>query len=413
MLETAKHVVKRTFQFVKTEHAVDENYDTTMHFKHCNRSITCNEYHRQQYTVLKDFRVRIQKSNQVISKYDYGIFQGKFIICDKKLFSYTTNFKIIIAPLCALATSFISLLLLLIVYCILPELRNLPGLNLMSLSVAFLLWQIYLVVLLSMYSRVGSLLTTQCARLFVTTKFLTYSILMNAAVNVYHLRKTFSTYTVVKSDVNKWRRFLRYSLFSWGIPVIVSAVYIILVKTGALSFERYIVFVKKDGWKIDEGIVSESVRAKEDDLVIYRHISGDCINGRIFPDWFADVDVYGLQGCLLLYIIVIFISTASNINQKLKAKKCTAQKSVIRKNHKFLIMLKLSTTTALSYWFPLFISRLVDLNFDVKIALYTVTLLTGAYIGFAFVFTRRNYVLLKKKYSPQNISQSVKLHQNK
>ena len=61
---------------------------------------------------------------------------------------------------------------------------------------------------------------------------------------------------------------------------------------------------------------------------------------------------------------------------------------------------KLSTTTALSYWFPLFISQIVDFNFDIKIALYTVTLLTGAYIGIAFAFTRKNYTLLKKKYSP-------------
>ena len=110
--------------------------------------------------------------------------------------------------------------------------------------------------------------------------------------------------------------------------------------------------------------------------------------------------MFGLQGCLLLYIVVMFIFTAYRIRQKLKASRSIAQKSNIRQNHKFLILVKLSTTTALSYWLPLFISRLVDLNFEEKIALYTVTLLTGAYIGFSFAFTRRNYTLLKKKYSP-------------
>ena len=372
----------------------------TMHYKTCNKPITYTEFHRQQFTVLKDFRVRIQKTDHVIQKYDYGVLQGKLKICNEKLFSYTANIKIIIAPLCALAISFISLLLLLIVYCMLPELRTLPGLNLMSLSFAFLLWQTYLVVFLSVYSRVGSLLTTPCATLFVTTKFLTYSILMNAAVNIYHLRKTFCGNALVKSDVNKWRRFVRYSLFCWGIPVVVSIVYIVLVNTGAVRFEQYTAFVKNDGLEFDEGIVFGKEGAKDDNVGIYQHISGDCINGRISPEWSADVDVFGLQGCLLLYIVVMFIFTAYRIRQKLKASSSIAQKSNIRKNHKFLILVKLSTTTALSYWLPLFISRLVDLNFDVKIALYTVTLLTGAYIGFAFAFTRRNYTLLKKKYSP-------------
>jgi hypothetical protein len=52
-----------------------------------------------------------------------------------------------IAPLCALALSIISLLLLLIVYCMLPELRALPGLNLMSLNN---------VVYVTLYRRVGT-----------------------------------------------------------------------------------------------------------------------------------------------------------------------------------------------------------------------------------------------------------------
>jgi hypothetical protein len=161
--------------------------------------------------------------------------------------------------------------------------------------------------------------------------------------------------------------------------------------------------LKKDvqsSLKFYERIVFANGDGKEDDARIYQQISGDCINGRITPDWSAAVDVYGLQGCLLLYIIGMFIFTAYRIRQKLKASRDIAQKSNIVKRRKFVIFLKLSTTTALSYWFPLFISRIVDFDFDIKISLYTVTLLTGAYIGIAFVFTRRNYHLLKKKYFP-------------
>ena len=372
----------------------------TMHHKSCDKPITYTKYNPGKYTVQQDFSVLIQKTNQVIPKYDYGVYQGILEICDEKLLFYITNIKIIIVPLCALALSFICLLLLLIIYCMLPELRTLPGLNLMSLSFAFLLWQTYLVAFLSLYSRVGKLLKTPCDRLFITIKFITYSILMNAAVNIYHLRKTFCGNTLVKTDVNKWKRFFKCSLFSWGIPVIITIVYIILVKVDALRFDDHVVFIKKEGLRFDERIVFGKGMAKENDIRVYQHITGDCINGRITPNWSAAIDVYGFQGCLVLYVLVMFFFTAYRIRQKLKASSSIAQKSNIAKNHKFVILLKLSTTTALSYWFPLFISEIVDFNFDIKIALYTVTLLTGAYIGIAFAFTRRNYTLLKKKYSP-------------
>ena len=149
----------------------------------------------------------------------------------------------------------------------LPELRTLPGLNLMSLSFAFLLWQTYLVAFLSLYSRVGKLLKTPCDRLFVTTKFITYTILMNAAVNIYHLRKTFCGNALVITDVNKWKRFFKYTLFSWGVPVIITIVYIILVKEDVLRFDQHVVFVKNDGLSFGKEM------AKEDIMRVYQHIS--------------------------------------------------------------------------------------------------------------------------------------------
>ena len=377
-----------------------------MHLKSCTKPITYTEYNPATYTVLKDFSVLIQKTNQVVPKYDYGMFEGKLMICDEKLSFYVTNIKIIIVPLCALALSFTCLLLLLIIYCILPELRTLPGLNLMSLSFAFLLWQTYLVAFLSLYSRVGKLAKTPCDRLFITTKFITYSILMNAAVNIYYLRKTFCGNTLVKADVNKWKRFFTYSFFSWGIPVILTIVYIILVKQDVLRFDQH-VSIQEDSLRQLNGEYVEIGKgmAKEDDIRVYQHITGNCImtlvgDCHITPSWLAAIDVYGFQGCLVLYVLVMFFFTAYRVRQKLKESSSIAQKSNIAKNHKFVMLLKLSTTTALSYWLPLFISQIVDLSFDIKIALYTVTLFTGAYIGIAFAFTRRNYTLLKKKYSP-------------
>ena len=439
------------------------------HYPHpaCHRSYKLNA---RYYTVTKQFSVYSADNGQYFKRNDYAMIDGKPYACGKenvRPIYVITNFKIIIAPLCALALSIISLLLLLIVYCMLPELRTLPGLNLMSLSFALLLWQTYLVVFLSLYSHVGKLFEIPCARLFVANKFMTYSIIMNAVVNIYHLRKTFCGNTLVKSDeLKKWNRFLKYSFFSWGVPIIITIVYIVLVKEDVLRFEQPIASVKNDvqsslrfyrriangnatakhigiyhrvaslkgdvlqsksrfnqsigtvledaqsrlnqstvlgnskedapeddariyqpivslkkdaqsSLKFYERIVFANGDGREDDARIYQQISGDCINGRITPDWSASVDVYGLQGCLLLYIIGMFILTAYRIRQKLKASRNIAQKSIIVKRRKFVILLRLSTTTALSYWFPLFISRIVDFEFDIKIALYTVTLLNA------------------------------------
>ena len=293
---------------------------------------------------------------------------------------------------------------------------------------------------------------------------------MNAAVNIYHLRKTFCGNTLVKSEeANKWRNFLKYSFFSWGVPVAVAIVYIVLVKTRALQFNQYDISVKGDvqsslrfyqrieldnensegtgshaeftgknvavhfsakdelceedernasikdyhpyttpGRKRSQfTIINEfwekdnhrTVNAKNDlpcvtkqrDKVsikrdapsrkrfyqrvvlgneynnerIYQHITGDCINGRITPSWTTAVDVYGIQGCLMLYISVTFILTAYQNRQKLKAGQSIVQKSNVVKHRKSILLLKLSMTTALSYWFPLLLSEMTHFNFDV------------------------------------------------
>ena len=112
-----------------------------MHYKSCNLPIDIYIISQELYTVRKDFSVLILPTDQVIAKYDYGVFEGKLRICKEKFIMIYYGYYVYgaagVAMLCALALSIICLLLLLIVYCMLPELRTLPGLNLMSLSFAF------------------------------------------------------------------------------------------------------------------------------------------------------------------------------------------------------------------------------------------------------------------------------------
>jgi hypothetical protein len=354
-----------------------------MYYKSCNLP-DVYWFPQELYTVRKDFSVLILPTDQVIAKYDYGVFEGKLEICleekfieekfieEKFIKSYYVYYHPAgIASLCALALSIISLLLLLIVYCMLPELRTLPGLNLMSLSFAVLLLQISIAVAVSLYVRAGQVLKMPCDMITITERFLLYSILMNAAVNIFHLRKTFCGNTLVKSDENKWKTFLKYNVFSWGVPLIITIVYIVLVKTGVLRF--------------------------------HQQYSITCVMGNEFPLWLAHMEKYGLPGCVSLYIIATFSFTAYRIRQKLKASSSIAQKSnIVKKRNSFVLLLKLSTTTALSLS-PLFFAN-THINLSIKVVFFTVASLTGVYIGIAFVFTRKNYRLLKKKYFPANKS---------
>ena len=326
----------------------------------------------KHFTVLKDFSVRISLTKQVIPKGHYGVsYKGKLEICEGKfnndLYLIFID-PIVTAPFCALGLSIICLMLLLVVYGMLSELRNLPGLNLMSLSFAFLLLMTFNVLFSLLYLRVGEVFKMPCGLLEIASRFAMNCIFTNGAVNIYHLKKTFCRNTLVKSDQNKWKTFLKYCLFSWGVPVVLAVVYIVLVSKDILKFNQ-------------------------------SRTESTCVDGHDLPSWLALMEEFGLPCCLLLYIITMFIITSYRIHEKLKASRTIAQKSnIVRKRKSFVILLKLSTTTAIS-WIPLFFINL-SFNLYINIAISTIAWLSGVYVGIAFVFTRKNYQLLRKKYFP-------------
>jgi hypothetical protein len=95
----------------------------------------------------------------------------------------------------------------------------------------------------------------------------------------------------------------------------------------------------------------------------------------------------------------MFSFTAYRIRQKLKASNSIAQKSnIVKKHNSFVLLLKLSTTSVISLLSLLFLNLIVKLDVNIKTMIDTVAFLSGVYIGIAFVFTRKNYRLLKKKY---------------
>ena len=266
---------------------------------------------------------------------------------------------------CAFVLSYICLVLLLIVYGMLPELRTLPGLNLMSLSFAFLFWQTYLVVMVSLHMGGVEMNNMLCVWQKMTSWFSLYSILVNSAVNVHHLGKTFCGNILVKCDEKKWKTFLKYSLFSWGVPVIITIVHIVLVKVDVLRF--------------------------------YPNIAGNCVDNDAIP---LLVYVFPII-LLLLYIIEMFSFSAYRLRQKLKASSSIAhwKSNIVKNRNSFVLNLKLFAITSITYWLPIMI-YVFNNNVHIQTALIAVMFLTGFYIGVAFVFTRKNYKLLKKKYFP-------------
>lgn len=355
----------------------------SMHYKSCNTPIFYYALEQKEYTVLKDFRVFIFAKKQLIQRFDYGVAYSKLLICVEKIAAGSLHYLrarlIMIAPFCALGLSTISLLLLLAVYFMLPELRTLPGLNLMSLSFAYLLWLTSHIILNSLHLRVGTLLNLPCATISITETSITYCILSNAAVNVYHLKKTFSRNVLVRSDVNKFKTFLKYCIFSWGSPIMITIGYIILVKTEVFRFYQTV--------------------------KINTHKKVEICQDHNIPAWLVSVMAYVLPSCFVLYIIVMFIFTAYQIHKKLKASNTIAQKSNLLKTRKsFVLLLKLSTTTAVFWSIPFIVIQHVLYKFDnaISVALLCVMLLNGVYVAVAFVFTRKNYQLFKKKYFPRN-----------
>ena len=64
-----------------------------MQYKSCNKFALYFVFTRREYTLLKDFRVRILATKQLITKYDYGVVEGKLITCVTECANFTFTIK--------------------------------------------------------------------------------------------------------------------------------------------------------------------------------------------------------------------------------------------------------------------------------------------------------------------------------
>ncbi len=116
--------------------------------------------------------------------------------------------------------------------------------------------------------------------------------------------------------------------------------------------------------------------------------------------------IYGIFLLTIFFLVFIYytlllllLSQVFKFAKKLKESSEIAQTSNIVRNRKnFLILLKLLTITGLT-WIPImFLANYIKIDVHIMMVFYPATLLTGFYLAIAFVFTRKNYQLLKKKF---------------
>ncbi|GFY24624.1 g-protein coupled receptor Mth2 [Trichonephila clavipes] len=122
--------------------------------------------------------------------------------------------------------SVIALTAHLITFCLVPSLRNLPGYNLASLSLAFLIG--YSFVLIGQIPEVRGLFCSVSAILqqnFLLAAFFCMNVM---AFDVWRTLKMATTKLATSSHNKKRTQFIFYSIYSWGMPLIITTISVVL-----------------------------------------------------------------------------------------------------------------------------------------------------------------------------------------
>jgi hypothetical protein len=184
------------------------------------------------FTLFENNSIYINKTNTILNEYDYRIhyeddqsvntsLKIKICINESSLDSWTqspfdVSFGQILLTGISLYTSIVCLIIHLLVYAILPKLRNLPGKNLVSLSSSLLIAHISFVTLshLEANRRIGCVLNAITIHYSYLASFCWMSVM------AYDVCKTFGR-TSRRSTSSKRSTFVKYSLYAWLLPAFI------------------------------------------------------------------------------------------------------------------------------------------------------------------------------------------------
>ncbi|XP_032227164.2 uncharacterized protein LOC5502964 isoform X2 [Nematostella vectensis] len=192
------------------------NY-STLHALNCTLLVI----NKADYKSLENSSVFVPSLSRIYPNNSYFIVNESLFVCSSEEKGGMAHSKVLvptgisvlqIITYVGLAVSFVSEVLLLAVYAAMKQLRNVPGLNLMSFVTALIMYQV-------IYQTIGLDVKEEICIVIATT--LHYFLLAAFAwtgIMAYDTKKTFSTESIRHGY--SAGRFLRYCVTAWGGPLI-------------------------------------------------------------------------------------------------------------------------------------------------------------------------------------------------
>ena len=270
----------------------------------------------------------------------------------------TSVFRLL--TLVTLLPSVLSLICVLITYLIFPQLRTLPGKNLVSLCISLLLIQ-----LIDLSAFETGLSHSLCKSIAIFRHYIVFVSFSNMAVIAFHTRKIFSNDThVQRQSANKtMKQFVIYFLFSWGMPAVFMVSFIMLGKLGITHIN----------YSLDRICWIDN---KSDHLFFF---------------------VVPLAG-FMAWNILMLCSTIGHIEKTRKQMSdmgSDANRS--KRQTSSVIYLKLASLMGFDWLVGLLLYVLPSYS-PLLFAFIFLNSLEGVYIAFAFVFTKKTWKMYREKW---------------
>ena len=159
--------------------------------------------------------------DEIVLSYD-GLVQICLIFDSFYMYAYSSGQTLATTIGCVVSLTLLALVI--ITYCTFSSLRNVPGKTVLNLSISLFLAQLLLLVGAGQTENWKVCLTISCI-----LHFMWLSVFSWTNILAFDLAKTFGKKSSgIRSDDNSNTRFIKYSLYAWGIPLVVVGITTIL-----------------------------------------------------------------------------------------------------------------------------------------------------------------------------------------
>ena len=176
----------------------------------------------EEYTKFPNLSVYYKRTQTLYNIGDYRTRNNTIILCTntshlrERTRGNPGNMALEILTISTFILSLVGLAALILTYALFPELRKLPGKNLLNLAVSLFLAQLLWLLAVSETKR-----PQLCAVVAIIEHYLFLVTFTAMSVIAFHTKKTFALKTLKRPTRNEdRRRFLIYSGFVWGAPMV-------------------------------------------------------------------------------------------------------------------------------------------------------------------------------------------------